>query len=1179
MLLNHLSQRPIRYLNVYAPDLEQSIEIDVLNELREILITFEMNLSLNPNYNEWHRKLTNLVKNIQKHNNRVPSAIEFMSNSKAPPPYNQKNIGKESKNTDPYEIPKEFVMDMERAKQISEKIASNVKGQPEAVQHFADYVYSLAIKGYGAEKPSIVMLMGQPGTGKDTVAEAYVDALHGKKGMHSETHPEYGVDYMFRIERIAKEADIWSLLGSATGYVGSSEIPAFLRYLVLFSGGKYYISQGAIKRNHNWKPGMVMEGYYPPEMGVIFINEEHDWSKRAKNLVLKELLEKGRVKVNSPGQGGVSSMTFSGKIIAASNIGIDLVTSRNLDGSRNGPPLSYEEMSRLHEVYGPDKQKLGDAMLNANMLYAKDAGEGERGYTEEYVNRIPPESRILMRPLSPESLREILTIKMREVAEKWANNRGELGKIYLTWDEKIKDAMMRNIIAEDNARPLDDRIQSFVEKPLYDAIRENKVNIDGKDKHFFLDVKRNADRTSNLVVHEGNKRGTPAFEQFITASLSEKPAEKISKKELNELFKLEEKMKRRVFGADRAIEALADAVVLVESDKTKPNGHEKAKESSKAMFLLGPTSTGKSETMKALADALGKELVTIDFNQISGPHDMKKLFYGYHDSYGRAVPSVFMKEYDKHNGNVIFNFEEFANLTFKGLGGELMALYDILREETVTSFVDNKARSMKNVIIGMPGNVGQEWYEGIPKDIPMVEQMDARQKIYEMAMANPSVQRKTLEKAFTEAFVARIGLNRVFFYAPHTFKSLRQLSMLKLNKKLADMKARDSAPGWEIEFASEKDYLRMVEMIERHGFNVGEQGASIDKYVKDVFGTKLHMLLLKNAESDTKVVLRVPDNSNEKFEKEFVVNVEIEGEKEARDLLLPKRSEERVIRSRPEDKISTAYHEVGHHLTNKVLLGDKYKQVLVTIEPGVMQFADQFIRYLGMAEVKKVEHASYTREMAIKEMAFLLGGAKAQEIITEYNRADAGKQNDIQRATKIAVKAITEFGISPEWGNRFVAEKDINNLDDASKAKLNRLVDEMLLEADRLAEKVLVLNFKQVLAPLAVMLAKKGTLTEKDFNAFYEKHGDKIIYPEDVNYNVRMKRNKSRANTETIGHNHILRPDVPRPADHEVIDLEKKVEQRKADQVRDVKIAADAPILGFRTKLLEHGGGSCKSLF
>src|SRR5690606_1259331 len=110
--------------------------------------------------------------------------------------------------------------------------------------------------------------------------------------------------------------------------------------------------------NPNWKPGEVAEGYFPPERGIIFLNEFHNWSSEAKAVVVKEALEKGIFKINNPGK-GISELHLPGlRFVAASNEGIDLYTNRDFDGSRRGEPLSYEEMMERWEKVAHDKDLL-----------------------------------------------------------------------------------------------------------------------------------------------------------------------------------------------------------------------------------------------------------------------------------------------------------------------------------------------------------------------------------------------------------------------------------------------------------------------------------------------------------------------------------------------------------------------------------------------------------------------------------------------------------------------------------------------------------------------------------------------------------------------------------------------------------------------------------------------------
>jgi cell division protease FtsH len=55
-----------------------------------------------------------------------------------------------------------------------------------------------------------------------------------------------------------------------------------------------------------------------------------------------------------------------------------------------------------------------------------------------------------------------------------------------------------------------------------------------------------------------------------------------------------------------------------------------------------------------------------------------------------------------------------------------------------------------------------------------------------------------------------------------------------------------------------------------------------------------------------------------------------------------------------------------------------------------------------------------TREFALNQIAILLGGRVAEEII--FNQKTTGAGNDIERATELARAMVTEWGMSDEFG-------------------------------------------------------------------------------------------------------------------------------------------------------------------
>jgi len=82
---------------------------------------------------------------------------------------------------------------------------------------------------------------------------------------------------------------------------------------------------------------------------------------------------------------------------------------------------------------------------------------------------------------------------------------------------------------------------------------------------------------------------------------------------------LDRKLKRVVFGQDKAIEALASAIKLARAglrEPEKPIGN---------YLFAGPTGVGKTEVAKQLADTLGVELLRFDMSEYMEKHAVSRL--------------------------------------------------------------------------------------------------------------------------------------------------------------------------------------------------------------------------------------------------------------------------------------------------------------------------------------------------------------------------------------------------------------------------------------------------------------------------------------------------------------------------------------------------------------------------
>lgn len=107
-----------------------------------------------------------------------------------------------------------------------------------------------------------------------------------------------------------------------------------------------------------------------------------------------------------------------------------------------------------------------------------------------------------------------------------------------------------------------------------------------------------------------------------------------------------------------------------------------------------------------------------------------------------------------------------------------------------------------------------------------------------------------------------------------------------------------------------------------------------------------------------------------------------------------------------EDKRMTAYHEGGHALV-AAALNHSDPVTKVTILPRG--------RALGYTMVMPTEDRySVSRNQLLDQMAYAMGGRVAEEIV--FLDPSTGAANDIQKATDVARKMVTEYGMSSRIG-------------------------------------------------------------------------------------------------------------------------------------------------------------------
>ena len=197
--------------------------------------------------------------------------------------------------------------------------------------------------------------------------------------------------------------------------------------------------------------------------------------------------------------------------------------------------------------------------------------------------------------------------------------------------------------------------------------------------------------------------------------------------------------------------------------------------------------------------------------------------------------------------------------------------------------------------------------------------------------------------------------------------------------------------------------------------------------------------------------------------------------------------EKKSRRLSDEEKKITAYHEVGHALIGKLLPGcDPVRKVSI-IPRGLA---------LGVTWAVPEEDIHLKSLTKFKdEICSLLGGYISEKVF--FNDVTTGASNDLKRATDIARRMVTEYGMSEELGLVIFGEKGAGlflgtdfgttkNYSEEVAAKIDEAVSNFIKEAEERATKIITEN-KDLLEKIAKELLKKEVLTEDEFNAFFKK--------------------------------------------------------------------------------------------
>jgi ATP-dependent Clp protease ATP-binding subunit ClpA len=320
------------------------------------------------------------------------------------------------------------------------------------------------------------------------------------------------------------------------------------------------------------------------------------------------------------------------------------------------------------------------------------------------------------------------------------------------------------------------------------------------------------DQENNKVVSESNI-------QFELSKILNLPEEQVAERETENLANLEKNLKSTVYGQDDAIESIVDKILVAQAGlkpDDKPVG---------SFVFMGPTGTGKTETAKQLAKALGVKLVRFDMSEYQEKHSVAKLigsppgYVGHEDTSGLLIERI------QENPNCILLLDEIE----KAHPDVSQILLQVMDNGKITGS-NGKEADARNCILILTTNLGAQ--ESEKNAIGFTDEVE---KDYDDA---------EMKKFFAPEFRNRLD-------GTITFARLTKEVMLKIvGKFLMELKDMVKDKDIAIEVTDEA-----LDALVEHGFD-RKMGArplqrAIDKEIKRPLSRQILFGSLKNGGSVT----------------------------------------------------------------------------------------------------------------------------------------------------------------------------------------------------------------------------------------------------------------------------------------------------------------------------------------
>lgn len=419
--------------------------------------------------------------------------------------------------------------------------------------------------------------------------------------------------------------------------------------------------------------------------------------------------------------------------------------------------------------------------------------------------------RILQLEIEREALKkesdEASKKRLDSLEEELAEEKSDYDRLIARWEAEKKE-----LEGEKNLKEELDRLRHEIEEAerRYDLERLSELRY-GKLPELEEKLRKEQQKTTA----EGKLIKEEVSEEEIAEVVSKWtgiPVSKLAETEREKLLQLDDILRRRVIGQDQATRAVSDAVLRARAGlkaENRPIG---------SFIFLGPTGVGKTETAKALTEALfddERNMIRIDMSEYMEKHSVSRLvgsppgYVGY-DEGGQLTEAVRRKPYSV----VLFDEIEKAHPDVFNI------LLQVLDDGRLT---DNQGRTVdfKNTVIIMTSNIGsQELIEGI----------DGEGNLSESARAEVS---GLLKRHFRPEFLNRI--DEIVLFTPLQREEIKRIIDVSIEEIVERLEDRNIS----IELSE-----KAKEQILEEAYTVQYGARPVKRYIQNHIETKLSRALI-----------------------------------------------------------------------------------------------------------------------------------------------------------------------------------------------------------------------------------------------------------------------------------------------------------------------------------------------